>query len=301
MPRSSWDTYQAAKRIRVSLYERVGSILLSLLIFMGAVVTVLVLIWWTNKNFGSQTAVPVTLVEDFEGEGGGDGRASGGTQLEEPNPTDAPSTPEPTTLDEMDNSMDSIDSLVVEQAAMLEDPNMESRPRPRGDYGTGGGSGGGSGPGKGLGFGPGKPGRPRRWEIRFASEHSLATYARQLQFFKIELGVLQPGNKVIYVFNLDQPVPQKREGPADQEKRYYLTWRSGELQKADIELFSKAGVDPGEHIILKFLPPEVEQKLIDLEKARAGNRIKQIQKTIFGIQSAGDGYAFNIIEQTYNQ
>jgi hypothetical protein len=301
MRRSSWDTVAAAKRIRVSLYERVGSSLLALLIFMGAVVLVLLMTWLSNSLSVAQTSVPVTLVEDFEGEGGGDGRASGGTQLEDPNPSNEPSAVETTTAEELDTTADAMASLMVERVAELDDPNL-APPRPKGDYGTGGGSGGGTGPGKGLGHGPGKPGRPRRWEFRFDKEKSLSTYAKQLDYFKIELGILQPGNKVLYLSNLSDKTPKKRIGRAyPDETRYYLTWRSGELQKADIELFEKAHVDPEGHFIMKFLPQGVEQELINQEKARAGNRIKAIHKTIFAVKAEGDGYVFYIVDQFYNQ
>ena len=86
-------------------------------------------------------------------------------------------------------------------------------------------------------------------------------YARQLDFFKIELGVLQPDNKIIYVFNLTKPKPDTRtvSNPSLNEKRYYLTWRTGEMQQADRDLLAKAGVDSGDRLILKFLPPEVER------------------------------------------
>jgi hypothetical protein len=300
MPRSSWDTNAAAKRIRVSLYERVASVLLTLLIFLGTAVFLLVMIWWTNKMSVTQMAVPVELAEIGEGEGGGDGRPSGGTQLEDPEPSDAPIVPEPSVAQETDNTMDAMESLVTERVAELDDPNLEP-PRPRGDYGSGGGTGGGTGPGRGLGHGPGRPGRPRRWEVRFLQENTLQTYAKQLDFFGIELGVLMPGNKVIYVRNLSSSKPDIRTGPADQEKRYYLTWRGGELRKADLELFAKAGVDPAGHIILKFLPPNTEAKLLQLEKTWAGSRANAVRKTIYAIKPDGDGYAFYVLEQICNQ
>ena len=50
-------------------------------------------------------------------------------------------------------------------------------------------------------------------------------YARQLDFFGIELAVVMPGNKLVYVRNFSKPKPQTHTGPADQEKRFYLTWR----------------------------------------------------------------------------
>ena len=54
------------------------------------------------------------------------------------------------------------------------------------------GRGGGSrGDGRTPGFGRGSgSGVARRWEVRFIEGNTLQTYARQLDFFEIELGVL---------------------------------------------------------------------------------------------------------------
>ncbi len=82
----------------------------------------------------------------------------------------------------------------------MDDPDL-AEPTRHGSYGTGGGIYGGFGDGRGLGHGPGKPGLPRHWEVMFSKEHP-GPYARQLDFFDIELGVLMPDNKIIYAFNL---------------------------------------------------------------------------------------------------
>ena len=158
----------------------------------------------------------------------------------------------------------------------MDDPAVVPR-KQRGDYGTGGGTGGGAGPGRGLGHGPGKGGLPRRWELHFIKGNTLDVYARQLDFFGIELGVLLPDNKVVYAFNLAKPKPDTRIGAADKEKRYYLTWRgeAGDLQKADRELLARAGVDTEDRLILKFLPPAVEATLATLEKSLRGRRAKK--------------------------
>jgi hypothetical protein len=76
----------AGQRLRVSGYERASSMLLALLISLGLVVVVLVLIVLSSKAFVTQKAVPVQMAEigNGEGEGGGDGRPTGGAQLENP-------------------------------------------------------------------------------------------------------------------------------------------------------------------------------------------------------------------------
>jgi hypothetical protein len=183
------------------------------------------------------------------------------------------------------------------KAAELDDPELVA-PTRHGSFGSGGGIYGGFGDGRGLGHGPGKPGWPRHWEVMF-SKATLNDYAKQLDFFKIELGILLPDNKIIYVFNLRKSKPDTRtvSNPSVNERRYYLTWRNPEAQQADRDLAIKAGVEVGDQLILKFLPKEVELNLMGLEKAKNNLTPKDIKRTRFGVQAEGDGFVFFVLEQ----
>ena len=242
------------RRLQVSLYDRTSSMLLALLITVGSVVSLLLIVWLSNRIFKApQKAVDVEITEVSEdGEGGGDGRATGGSQLD--TPSDEPFVGKDKETSDVQENLSVMDSALVAKAAGLDDPDLVE-PTRHGSYGSGGGIYGGFGDGRGLGHGPGKPGLPRHWEIMF-SRSTLDIYARQLDFFKIELGVLMPDNKIIYAFNLAKAKPDTRtvSNPAANEKRYYLTWRNGDLQQADRDLLGRAGVDFGDHLILKFLP-----------------------------------------------
>ena len=158
----------------------------------------------------------------------------------------------------------------------------------------------------GIGFGqvhgPGKPGWPRHWEVMF-SKATLDVYARQLDFFKIELGILQPDNKIIYAYNLAKPKPDTRvvSNPAANERRYYLTWRNGEMQQADRELLVRAGVDVADPLIVKFLPPKIEAELLALEGNHAGGDAGRIRRTRFGVQADGAGFKFFVLEQSFKR
>lgn len=145
-------------------------------------------------------------------------------------------------------------------------------------------------------------GKPRRWEVQF-DKTSLDAYARQLDFFGIELAVLLPDGRVAYALNLTKSKPDSRfaDNPHETEKRYYLTWRKGDLRKADRELLSRAGIDAGDGIILKFLPTEVETQLVALAKSRAGSKAENVERTRFGVRPAENGFAFYVLEQTYNE
>ena len=268
--------------MEVSPYERVASLLIALLILFGAAVLIAFLLWLTSRVFASTKSVPVQLEEI--GEGGGLGETTDldveeiglETDLEDP---------------EFKDTLAVIADAVALKSSVLEDPtfldNLEK------------GVGGRKGDGRIAGFGDGKPGKPRHWEVRFIQGNTLKVYARQLDYFAIELGVLLPGNKVEYAYSLSQSRPARRSGPADQEKRYYLTWRQGGLEEADRELLTLARIQSEGRLILKFIPTELELKLIGLERERAGDDADKIRATIFQIRAEGGGYTFYVVDQTY--
>jgi hypothetical protein len=79
-----------------------------------------------------------------------------------------------------------------------------------------------------------------------------------------------------------------------------MTWNSGVLQEMDRQLLEQAGITTRGRIIMQFYPPEQEQKLAELENAKAGGRsVKEIRKTMFGVRAAGTGYEFYVIDQQY--
>ncbi len=282
--------------MQVSLYDRASSMLLALLLTSGLAATVLFILWLGQHVLVPQVAVPVEITEvNPEGEGGGDGRPAGGSQLD--TPSDEPFVGNDQENVDVQQDLQMLDTTVATKAAALDDPDLVA-PTHHGSFGSGGGIYGGFGDGRGMGHGPGKPGWPRNWEVMF-SKATLNTYAKQLDFFHIELGVLQPDNKIIYAFHLSKSRPETRvvTNPAKNERRYYLTWRNGEMQQADRDLLAKAGIDPGRHLILKFLPKEVELNLMGLERSYRNLTPKDIKKTRFGVLPDGSGFKFYVIEQ----
>jgi hypothetical protein len=280
----------AGDQLQVSLYDRASSMLLALLVTFGAVAVLLFIVWLTGKVIDPPLAPPaphfVELTRDG-GENGGDRQAPGGTQLD--TPSDEPSFGKKDETPDVEEQLNRFDAAAVSKA---DD-----------SFGTGGGKYGGTGSGKGWGDQrdrpPGSPPPPaRHWEVLF-SKSTLDAYAKQLDFFRIELGVLLPDNKIVCVYNLTKSKPDTRTvaNPAS-EDRYYLTWRSGEMQQADRDLLARAGVDVGDALIVKFLPPQVEEQLAELERGYARTDAKRIQRTRFGVRPEGAGFAIFVLEQS---
>jgi hypothetical protein len=139
--------------------------------------------------------------------------------------------------------------------------------------------------------------RHERWEIRFASGTSVEAYARQLDFFKIELGVVGGQQQVTYLTNLSNPKPTTRPGDAADDRRLYLIWQRGAISEVDQQIATRAGVKTDGKVIAHFLPKDVEDELARLEEARAKQlNIAKIGKTVFSIKSSQDSFQFSIVE-----
>jgi hypothetical protein len=292
----------AGRWLQVSRYDRVSSMLLALLVTIGVVAVVLFILWLGTTVLAPKTAVsPHFIAIAKGGEDGGDGRDPGGSQLDTPSEELVIGKDKETSgvRDDLANL-----DVAATKATQLDDPEA-LMPKRHGSLGTRDGMGGPDGPGRGREIGPGRPGRredpglPRRWEVVF-SKSTLDAYARQVDFFKIELGVVLPGNKIIYVYNLTKSKPDTRVvvDSAASENRYYLTWRNGEMEQADRELLVRAGVDVADPLIVKFLPREIEARLAELERAYAGADATKIGKTRFGVRPGGAGFQFFVLEQS---
>jgi hypothetical protein len=140
--------------------------------------------------------------------------------------------------------------------------------------------------------------RWERWEIRYEAS-TLEQYAKQLDFFGIELGAAGGGSRLVdYASEVVKETPKTRSNPGDEETRLYFSWRGGKLEELDRQLLQKAGVEVGRRIVLQFYPQKIDDMLARLESEHVKDgRIDKLRKTIFGVRPAGDGYEYFIIEQ----
>ncbi len=269
--------------LRTSRYDRVSSWLLSLLVTIGLLVLILLVTWYSFTEEGKPSRTSEFTLEKLrEIE-----IPTGGSQLKIP--TDELRKADNKAKKNIRRDLTRLDKAAT-KAKQLDDQSLADA-KEIGGFDTGDEIREIDGP---------PSDKPRRWEVQF-DKTSLDVYARQLDFFKIELGVLLSDGRVAYAFNLTKSKPDSRfaDNPNETERRYYLAWRKGDLRKADRELLSRAGIDAG--IILKFLPTEVEAQLVALAKSRAGSKAENVKRTRFGVRPVGNGFAFFVLEQTYNK
>jgi hypothetical protein len=271
--------------------------LLSALIVLGVATVMLFFVWLANRKLSLRPAIPVMVLEDVGGGGSGSGPLSGGLgDLEAPSLDDVAAQPEPS----VEQAIGSVASVVASRSADLDILEGDNTP------GSGIGHGEGTGIGDGRGKGPGGPGTSdgvpayERWEIRMSAA-SLDNYAKQLDFFKVELGVAGGGNpNVDYISNLSADKPKVRVGNPKDEKRLRFLQKSGELRQADRQLATKAGVQIDGRIVFQFYDQSTYQTLLALEAVRKGKRrIAEVRRTVFGVKDNGGRYEFFVIDQQY--
>ena len=283
--------------LSVSAYDRVASLLLSLLVLVGAAVLCLFVGWLSSNIFHYQKAVPVVIEELASGGGYENGVGTEGQHIEAPTESDIAAE-----SDIMEEAPTDTLSAVVDAAASSDGTiDRFDMQFARGERTGGRSEGTGNIRPRESAVGSAAAWHRRTdWEVRFPPGNTVETYAKQLDFFGIELGVFGSANDVTYISKLSQPKPAMRTGPRSAEQRKYMTWSRGDLDQADKELLRLAGIPNIEgRTIFKFLPPSVETQLTTLERQYKNRPAKDIRRTRFGVKPEGNGFAFFVTDQTY--
>lgn len=270
--------------LRVNTYDRVSSLLVALLFIVGATVVGLIIVYFARRLIDAQVAIPITPVS-----AGRPADAAMGLKrdLEPPGIEEIPELIEP----KLQDTLSALSVAVTAKTALLSDEDIDSEHEM--GHGRGYGDNRRSGYGDGVGYD-----EPRR-EIRFEPDN-LQHYARFLDFFGIELGVLGRDNNVYYASGFSREKPTIRVGQPAQEQRLYMNPADNQFAALDRQLAAMAGIADKGEIILQFYPPQTQSILFALEQKRAGDRTpEQIRHTVFRVLPKGDRFEFTVEEQSY--
>jgi len=288
--------YQHARptgaNLRVSQYDQVAGMLVSLLVLIGCAVLMMFIIWLTMTMVFRQRSVPVKLIENVAGRG--DHAPGFERDMEAPGLEEMPELAEP----QLEAALEAVTDAVSSVAASTDVLDTASTVTSQGK----GGRGDSRPPGP-LGEGDNIIPRWERWEIRWTS-NGIDAYARQLDHFGIELGAAGGGRpNVDYASNLSKGRPDSRQGAGANEKRMYMTWKGGPLEQFDRQLLARAGIPTANRLMMQFFPEEVEDRLawIEMENAKSQGHssAKEFLKTVFGVQNDGRGYEFFVVDQRF--
>lgn len=267
--------------LKVSAYDRVASMLVAALVMVGLLVTILFMVWLTTRVFFVPTVPEVFLVEEEPGTQNPEGTAR---DINEPGIEELTDIIEPDITETLAAVTDAVSSVAASLDAV--DGVMATR-------------GKGAGDNRKRGGGDTIP-RWQRWEIRFEST-TLESYAKQLEFFGIELGALGGGKAGVDYAQFGRGGVKKRSVGGDaKDERLYFIWQGGKLKQQDQTLLQQAGISTAGRVICQFYPPAVENQLAVLEKQALGSRpLRDVKRTVFGVRPAGRGFEFYVVEIEY--
>lgn len=280
-----------------SLYDKVVSLMTSLLIVVGLLVFCMFVAWLGAQYVARPLAMSPYLIADG---GVTDGKTDDSMRLDAPFWQDIyreTDLAEP----EFASQAEVVEALVIRAVDVADELPIDLL-TVTGE--SGGTRQSGSGDRPGAGDGPGQPGETLakippedRWEIRFREGLTLAEYARQLDFFQIELGVVRE-NDLVVVTNLAQETPiSSTVSKAERREWLVYVWKSGRLREADRQLIQKGGVVVGTSRIVQIYPASTEAILLARERAFRNTPAHRIKKTVFEAVEAGGGYDFQVVEQ----
>jgi hypothetical protein len=295
----------AARVLGESIYDRVTSFLMAVVLGATMIVGLMGVIYITNQAYASRVTAPLQIIE-FSGDGGSSEGTPGSTEkIDVPGADAGP-----------------LASNNEEEAGDFEEPAVQATPGAMIDAAAEAGSslaevdlgpvipsGGtvasgkrasklGSG-GPGLGFGPGDGGvaREQRWSIVYPPDQTAEEYARQLDALGVELAVVSGRDQLTYLSNLSSDEPTKRYGSGQSDGRLYFLWQGRGRKASDLALIRKAGIPLGEGVVLQFYPRGVEEQLAQLEVRYRGRQPGEIRVTRYGVVPKDNGYGFQVIAQ----
>ncbi|MEX2111936.1 MAG: hypothetical protein WD845_02060 [Pirellulales bacterium] len=139
----------------------------------------------------------------------------------------------------------------------------------------------------------------KQWEILFDEDITPDEYARQLDYFQIEVAAISKSGRVEYITGLSAQRPVKRVGQRRDDNRLRIGWLKGTLHAVDRRLLRKADISSLGKELAHYFPPAVQEQMAALEEAYAGHKPADIVRTRFQIRPkvGAEGYDFVVIDQ----
>ena len=141
-----------------------------------------------------------------------------------------------------------------------------------------------------------------RWLISYETT-DIEEYARQLDFFGIEIGVVRSGsNEIIRVSRL-QNTPLTSYSDRQQETQTLrFSHRKQAMKRWDQAICREAGVDTTNSLLCQFYPESTREIIRQVEAetlARKGRKLSDIGQTILKVQLSGNGFEFVVLDFNY--
>lgn len=270
-----------------STYDRVNAILVATLVMFGFLFAVLFLIWVTSVvDFSRRTEGPIIVTGEDPGEDKPKGEAD---DAEDPGVEEFPEVETP----QLANALEAVSDSVSSVQGALEKRSGSAKQMGRGS-GFGSREGGGSG-------GDGIP-EYKRWIINFSAADT-DTYAKQLSFFLIDIGVVSEVKQSIK--RLVDPAGAKRVINSNRKtegKNIYFVHKKQRFLAWDRVLANRAGIDTDEALTVQFYNDNTRQIIRGVEAKKlqeVGKTLADVKNTFFKVVPSGNGYKFEVTEIIY--
>ena len=271
----------------VSAYDIVNAFLISSIVVVGTLVTILFMIWLTMLMNNRKAPKPVVLIETTFGDEKPEGFED---DIFEPGVEEFPEVEVPQLADALESLTEAVSSV---EAA------IEARDGDAAEMGKGKGFGSREG-GPGNGTSRGVP-EHKRWKIEYAAPDQ-QTYAMQLSFFDIDIGVISKTNNDIVRLTDPGNAPRAIQTARSAEgKSLYFVHEKLQLRRWDEYFVKKNGVpfSKSDQFTVQFYPDATRSLLRQIEAqylAEKGIQLSDVLKTRFKVIDEGDSsYTFRIV------
>ncbi len=263
----------------VSGYDVLNGWLLATLILLGFLVMSMFLVWLNSGNKLNKPPILTDLSRSMVEETGD------GEDDEDPGIDDFPDVESPALANALEAIPDAISSVLGRTGDVSGDALVQGRGNGRGRRGA-----------KGV------P-EHKRWIIQYESEN-INTYAQQLSFFDIDIGVFYMSSPSIIRLHdpgrSNQAIQTNRE---EEKKTLLFMHKEARMKRWDDELARRAGISLDPDGATCQLYPERTRQIIRQVEAealqQAGRDLSMVRNTILKVEPEGNGFRFNVVNFLY--
>lgn len=268
---------------KVSRYDILNGALVASITLFGFLTAVLFLIWLTTVlEFKREAPAMIAYEEPF-----GDEKPEGyEDDILEPGVEEFPEVEEPVLKDALEAVTDAVSSVRASLEQVDGDSEVMGKGRGVGSIDGGDGTGGGD-----------VIPEYKRWKIEYESS-DINVYARQLSFFKIDIGAVSiNSNDIDRIKDAGGSMRIVNSDRKREKKSIYFAHEKQRLQRWDARLATKAGVNMTGRNTVQFYPNETRAILrqVEGEYLRSISRtLPEVRRTYFRIEEAGGGFRFKV-------
>lgn len=285
------EAVRDSTNMRTSRFDRVSGLFLTLVLFLGVIVSALFLLWTLNRWANQEEIHHSRPTRTSFVQGDGQTVAS---DFVTPSPSEFQALREPSLNATLVAVTDAANEAVAQLDALTgvdHSSNRRSGPSQHGSFLQEAGS---------VDIIP----RFNRWQLNFTAT-GVQPYAAQLDYFGIELGVVGGSIQGLdVVSDLSTVVRTRRIVDTGQEQRLYFMWTSeSPLKSFESTLIRSAGVELKDRQMIQIIPEELEQALASIEMRYAEKTghtsVSEIAQTTFRCVSIDQGFEFRVVDQRY--